>query len=165
MGGAGGQDGAGPRRDFKLLAAVTTEADPRVAAGDAERFMDRRVVVQIIVDAVAPHIAPAIGAEQSLDGLFGMRVIDRDRLLINQKRQPVVRDEAVVLQDKSERFDGGADDHLRSRQDGGTGFRGTADSVLLGRSANRSLLFGSAERGLRRSQVGEGGSRYDKEHG
>ena len=50
-----------------------------VAARDAEHFMHGRVVVQIIVDAVAPHRAPAIGAEQSLDGLLGMIVARRRR--------------------------------------------------------------------------------------
>jgi len=71
--------------------------------------MNRGVVVQIIVDAVAPHVAPAIGAEQSLDGLLGVAVRDRDRLPVDQKRQRAVRDETVVPKDESERLEVVAD--------------------------------------------------------
>src|ERR1700682_2178657 len=81
-----------------------------MAAADAERFMNRRVVVQIVEDAVAPHVAPAIGAEQSLDGFLGMLVVDVDGLFVEQKRQRVIRDDTVVLKDKSERLDVIADD-------------------------------------------------------
>ena len=76
MPGAGGQDRDVAGRDLEFLAAVAAEANPGVAARDAERFVHRRVIVQIIVDAVAPHIAPAIGAEQSLDGFLGVIAID-----------------------------------------------------------------------------------------
>ena len=110
MPGAGGQDRNVARRDLDLLAAVTAEADPRMAARDAERFVNRGVVVQIIVDAVAPHVAPAIGAEQSLDGLFGMVVIDVDGALVDQKRHRIVGHAAVVLEDEGEGFDIGTDD-------------------------------------------------------
>src|ERR1700681_2118998 len=78
-----------------------------MAAGDAERFMNRRVVVQIVEDAVAPHIAPAIGAKESLDGFLGMLVVDVDGLLVEQKRQRVVRDEAVVLKGEGGRTNQG----------------------------------------------------------
>src|SRR5258708_26897566 len=81
-----------------------------MAAGYAERFVNRGVVVQIVVDAIAPHIAPAIGAEQSLDGLLGVVVIDIDGLLVDQKRHRVVGDEAVILEGEGERFDVRADD-------------------------------------------------------
>ena len=82
MPGACGEDGDIARRNFKLTAVVAAEPHPRMAARDAERLVNRRMVVQIIVDAVAPHLAPAIGAEQSLDGFFGMRVGDVDRALV-----------------------------------------------------------------------------------
>ncbi len=87
MPGAGGQDRDIAGCNFDLLAVVAAEPHPRMAAGDAERLMHRGVVVQIIIDAVAPHLAPAIGAEQSLDGFLGVTVGDVDRALVDQKRQ------------------------------------------------------------------------------
>src|SRR6202023_1833735 len=105
MAGTRGENGDIAGRDLDLLARIAAEPDPRMAARDAENFMDRGVVVQIIVDAVAPHFAPAIGAEQSLDGFFGMIVIDGYRPLVDQKRHRVVRDEAVVLEREGERLD------------------------------------------------------------
>jgi len=76
MPSTGRQDGDIARCDLDFLAVVAAETDPRVAARDAERFMNRGVVVQIVVDAVAPHIAPAIGAEQPLDVFLGVVVIE-----------------------------------------------------------------------------------------
>ena len=67
--------------------------------------MNRGVIVQIVVDAVAPHVPPIVGAEQVFDGLFGVIVGDIDRLLIDQKRHRIVRDQTVVLEDKGERFE------------------------------------------------------------
>lgn len=62
MAGAGGEDGDVAGRDLEFPAGVAAEPDPGMAARDAERFVNRGVVVQIIVDAVAPHVAPAMGA-------------------------------------------------------------------------------------------------------
>ena len=76
MPSTGRQNGDIARSDFDFLAAVAAKPDSGMAARDAKRFVDRRVIVQIIVDAVASHIAPAIGAEQSLDGFLGVVVID-----------------------------------------------------------------------------------------
>ena len=72
--------------------------------------MHGRMVVQVIVDAVAPHRAPAIGAEQPFDGLFRVIVGDVDRALIDQERHRVVGHEAVVGEDEGEWFDIGAGD-------------------------------------------------------
>jgi hypothetical protein len=110
MSGARGQDGDVAGGYFQLLAAVAAEADTGVATGDAEHFMHGGVVVQIIVDAVAPHRAPAIGAEQSLDGFFRVVVRNVDRALVDQERHRIVRNEPVVFEDKSEGLDAVADD-------------------------------------------------------
>ena len=110
MPGAGGQDGDVAGRDRDLFALVAAEPDDGVTPGDTERFMNRRVVVQIIVDAVPPHRAPAIGAEQALDGFFRMIVGDVDRALVDQERQLVVRHQAVVRENNGDRFDIVADD-------------------------------------------------------
>ncbi len=100
---------------------VAAEADPGMAARYTERFMHGRMIVRIIVDAVAPHRAPAIGAEQSLDGFFGMIVGDVDRALVDQERHRIVGNEAVVGEDEAERFDIGADD--------GHGFLGRSEGA------------------------------------
>src|SRR6185369_4852126 len=67
-------------------------------------------VVQIIVDAVAPHRPPAIGTKQPLDGFLRVIVGDVDRGLVDHERQGIVGHEAVVLEDEGERFDVGTDD-------------------------------------------------------
>ena len=78
MAGACGKDGDVAGRDFNFLAAVAAEANLGASARYAEHFVNRGVIVQIVVDAVAPHVAPAIGAEQVLDGLLGMIAVDLD---------------------------------------------------------------------------------------
>jgi len=60
--------------------------------------------VKVIVDAVAPHVAPAIGAEQAFDGFFGMVVGDVDGALVDHERHRVVGDEPVVFEDEGEGF-------------------------------------------------------------
>jgi hypothetical protein len=80
-----------------------------MAAGDAERFVHGGVVVQIVVDAVAPHVAPAVGAEQAFDGFLRMGVGDVDGALVDQERHRIVGDEAVVFENKGERLHFGAD--------------------------------------------------------
>src|SRR6266700_4101358 len=78
---------------------------PGMAAGNAERLVNGGMVMQIIVDAVAPHLPPAVGAEQSLDGFLGVLVVDVDGTLVDQERHRVVRDQAVVLEHEAERLD------------------------------------------------------------
>src|SRR6266567_7605881 len=81
MSGACRQDGDIAGRNLDLPATVAAEPHPRMAAGNAERLVNGGMVMQIIVDAVAPHLAPAVGAEQSLDGFFGVLVVDVDGTL------------------------------------------------------------------------------------
>ena len=73
MAGAGGQDGdvAGLQREYSTLLAA--EADPPLAARDAENLMDPGVIVHVVVDAVAPSVAPSVRFEQVLD--HGRRVV------------------------------------------------------------------------------------------
>ena len=110
MPGAGGQDGDVAGGDFQRLAFVAAELHARMAAGDAERLVHGGMVVQIIIDAVAPHRAPAMGAEQPLDGFFRVIVGDVHRALVDQERQRIIGYEAVVLEDEGEGLDIGADD-------------------------------------------------------
>jgi hypothetical protein len=52
---AGGQDGnvAGLQREYSTFLAI--EADPPLAARDAEDLMDPGMIVDVVVDAVAPQ--------------------------------------------------------------------------------------------------------------
>src|SRR6266480_5186171 len=99
MPGAGGQDRNIAGGNFQHLALVAAEAHLRMAARDAEHLMHGGVIVHKIVDAVAPHRAPAVGAEQSFNRLFGMVVVDSDHALVDQEWHRVVRHEAVVFED------------------------------------------------------------------
>jgi hypothetical protein len=67
MARAGGQDGdvAGLQREYSTFLAA--EADPTLAARDAEDIMDPGVIVHVVVDAVAPCVAPSVRLEQILD--------------------------------------------------------------------------------------------------
>src|SRR6266852_2532760 len=105
MSGAGREDGDIAGRDLDLLATVAAEPHPRMAARNAECLVNGGMVMQIIVDAVAPHLAPAVGAEQSLNGFLRVFVVDVDGTLVDQERHRVVRDQAVVLEDEAERLD------------------------------------------------------------
>jgi hypothetical protein len=61
--GAGGQDGdvAGLQREYSTFLAA--EADPALAACDAENFMDPGMIVHVVVDAVAPWVVPSVRFE------------------------------------------------------------------------------------------------------
>lgn len=74
-----------------------------MATGDTKRFVNRGVIVQIVENAVAPHIAPAVGAEQTLDGFLWLIVIDVDRGLVDHERKDAVGDETIVREDEGER--------------------------------------------------------------
>src|ERR1700733_9436764 len=72
-----------------------------MSSRNAERFMHRGVIVQEVVDAVAPDVLPpTVGVEQIFDRRLRHRVIEVDRALVDHERQDVVGDEAVVLKDK-----------------------------------------------------------------
>src|SRR3954467_5933854 len=82
MTGARGQDRDVARADFYLLAFIAAEANPGASARDPEHFVNCGVIVQIVVDAVAPHVSPAIGAEQVLEDPLGVIATDLDGVLI-----------------------------------------------------------------------------------
>jgi hypothetical protein len=65
--------------------------------------------MQEIVDAVPPHRAPAVGAEQLFDRSLGLAATERERALVDQERHRVVRHEAIVGEVDRSWFDIGAD--------------------------------------------------------
>src|SRR3981081_3500602 len=114
MPSAGGEDGDVAGRDLDFLPAVAAEPPPGMAAGDAKRLVHRRVVVQIIEHAVAPHLAPAIGAEQSLDGFLRVAVVDIDSALVDHEGQGIIGHQAVVFKQEGERFNVADNRHSNS---------------------------------------------------
>ena len=55
-------------RDFDGFALVAAEPKRSRAAGDAEHLMNHRVIVNKIVNPVAPRVAPAVQVEDRLRG-------------------------------------------------------------------------------------------------
>src|SRR6185437_7669040 len=84
MPGAGGQDRDVTGGNLQFPSLVAAEAHARMSAGDAEHLVHGRMIMQEVVNAVPPHVAPAIGAEQSFDRLFWMAAIEIDRTLVDQ---------------------------------------------------------------------------------
>src|SRR5215475_4295927 len=99
MTGAGGEDGdiASLQRDRAAL--QTAKLHLAFAAGDVEHLVDARVIVNIVVDAITPGIAPAIGREELLE--HGSRiepVIPTHRAAIeNERPARVIGNDAVIL--------------------------------------------------------------------
>ena len=102
-----GEDRDIARAQLEFLAAVAAEPHPRMAAGNAEGLVNRRVIMQIVVNAVAPHIAPAVGAQQVFDGFLRGIVVEVDRALVDQERQGAIGNEAVVGKDEGGWIDAG----------------------------------------------------------
>src|ERR1019366_9395759 len=57
-------------RDVDRLAVVTAEAHLGVPARDGHRLVDHRMIVDVGVNAVAPHVAPAVRREDFFDDAF-----------------------------------------------------------------------------------------------
>ena len=87
--------------EFKYFADMSAELDSRMAAGDAERFVNHRMIMHERIDAVAPlSVAPVIVRKQFLDGAGrAARALDIDRTFVDENRQcRIVRHSAVVLE-------------------------------------------------------------------
>ena len=78
MAGTGWQDSDVASLEREDPALVAAEADAAFAARDAEHLVDSGMVVHVIVDAIAPGIAPSIGFEQILDHGRGIVAVDPD---------------------------------------------------------------------------------------
>src|ERR1700733_2791893 len=99
MARAGGGDGdvAGLQREYSTFLAA--EADPPLAACDAEDLMDPGVIVHVVVDAVAPCVAPSVRFEQVLDhGRRIVTVIEFDGAPVDDQRPPrMIGDDIILL--------------------------------------------------------------------
>ncbi len=105
MSGPGRQDDDIAGGKFEDLTVMSPELHPRVAARNAERFVNHRVIVGERIDSVAPlPVTPAIGGEQCLDRPLGIAfAAGIDRPFVDEHWQNrVVRDRAVVFEYESE---------------------------------------------------------------
>ena len=64
-------DVAGPQ--CKDPSCPAAEADTPLAARDAEHLMDSGVIVYVVIDTIAPGVAPSVSFEQVLD--HGRRIV------------------------------------------------------------------------------------------
>ena len=96
--GAGRQHNDIAGREIDLAPMLAAEADPGATARDAHRLVNYRMIVDVRINAVAPHPAPAVRGE----GLFDDRLrvgrageIDA-RAVHHQRQHRIVRDRSVV---------------------------------------------------------------------
>ena len=89
-------DIAGPDRQHPPAGAA--EAHFGLATGDPQRLVGDAVEMGKRVNAVAPGSPPAVGGEPGLEGRGRVGAANVDRTRIDQERQPVVRNRAVVLE-------------------------------------------------------------------
>src|SRR5882757_4596938 len=84
------------REDPALFAA---EPNAALAARDAEHLMDPRVIVHVIVDAVAPGVSPTVRFEQVFDhGRGVLAVIELHSFSIDDQRPSrMIWDETTII--------------------------------------------------------------------
>src|SRR4029077_17259066 len=87
---------------LKGAAAIAAQPNLGAAAGDAEGFVNARMIVQIIVDSVPPAVAPAVTFKQFLHHRGRIeRTWQVDRAPIDDDRPTrVIRNFAVVAEAK-----------------------------------------------------------------
>src|SRR5947209_7105740 len=66
MAGAGGQHRHIARFEVEHASAIAAEPHPGAAARDAEHLVDARVVMRVVIDAVAPGLVPSVASEKLL---------------------------------------------------------------------------------------------------
>src|SRR5205085_3157498 len=98
MARAGGKHGDVSGFELEYLSFVAAEAHPGLAARNAKRLVRGRVIVHIIVNAVAPRAAPTVALEQGLEYRRGIaRFRQRHRAAImNEGEFRIVRNGSVV---------------------------------------------------------------------
>src|SRR5215471_12609210 len=99
----GGQDHNIAGLEAKLFSAFTAEANPGMTAREAEYFVRSRVVVCVIVNAVAPRISPAVAAKQLFKYRRRIKVArEPDRAAVKDERQfRIIRDDADIFEAES----------------------------------------------------------------
>src|SRR6266851_3953644 len=77
MSGSGGEDHDVAAVQLEYLAPIAPEPYAGVSARNAEHFMGARMVMHVIIDAVAPGVSPAIALEQFLECRCGIAGIGK----------------------------------------------------------------------------------------
>src|ERR1700730_6985813 len=99
MTGPGRQDDDVSGAQLDDFAAIAAEPDARVPARNTEHFVGARMIVQEVINAVAPRIRPTIGFEKVLeDRRRVLRLREAHRAAVVNKGQPrIVGYRTVVL--------------------------------------------------------------------
>src|ERR1043165_657527 len=104
MPGASGQDRHIPGLDLQLFTRVAAETHARSARSDTEHLMDLRVIVHERIDSVVPEtMTPIIAAKCRLN--LRNEITSLERALVDEERQAVVRNRAVIGEEKCRWFD------------------------------------------------------------
>src|SRR5262249_18906283 len=84
--------------EVKRFSPFAAEANPGMAAHDPEHFVRARVIVHVIVNAVAPGIAPAVVRKQLFKYRRWIEVVrEADRAAVEDEWQfGIVRNDSVV---------------------------------------------------------------------
>src|SRR3954447_1943900 len=83
-------------------ASFAAELHLAAAARDAENFVYQRMVMNVIVDAVAPRISPAVFLEEVLEHCRGVKLLGKTNgaSVDDQRKAWMVRNDAVILEPK-----------------------------------------------------------------
>ena len=79
MAGAGGENNNIAGHDVDRLAAVAAEAYLGAPARDGHHLVDHRMILDVRINAVAPHLAPAVCRQRSSRSALPDRAIRSDR--------------------------------------------------------------------------------------
>ena len=88
------------RLQLKSTSLRSSELNLAAAARDAKHFVGAGMIVNIVVDAVPPHIAPTIAFEQLFKDCSGIqRLRQANRAFVDDERPArMIRNKAVVLE-------------------------------------------------------------------
>src|SRR5690242_5303525 len=100
MPGAGGQDGDIAGLDRQDASFQSAELNLALAASDAKYLVNARVIVDIVVNTVAPGIAPAVPFEQVLEYCGRVEVLREAHgaAIDHQRPARMVGNDPVVLE-------------------------------------------------------------------
>ena len=100
---AGRQDSYVACFQFQSATAISAELHGSLTAGDAEHLVDTGMVVNVVVNAISPGIAPAVTFKQFFKHGRRIEVVRKpDCAAINDKRPlRMVGDDPIILETES----------------------------------------------------------------
>src|SRR6516164_3108167 len=95
---SGGKHGDISGRQLEYLSLVAAEAHPGLAARNSKHLVGAGMIMDIIVDAVAPRAAPAVAFEQGLEYCRGVAFLRQRHwgAIMNEGEFRIVRNGSIV---------------------------------------------------------------------